>query len=114
MNWPKLTPAEIAAFIGAAAWLPQIGQWTYGWVAKPALRVSSGTKVELGYQIGYGPIVNMTLAISTSRKDAIIEKMVVEAKHEKGDTHTFTWVALNENFSDSEPAGETSASKNQP
>jgi len=96
VNWPKMTTAEIAAFIGAAAWLPQIGQWIYGWFAKPKLRVTSGPTVEMGHTESYGPIANMTLAISTSRKDAIVEKMTVQATHEQGDTHLLTWVVLNE------------------
>jgi hypothetical protein len=110
-----MTPAEWAAFVGAAAWLPQIGQWLYGWLAKPALRISSGTTIEMGYSNNYGPIANPTLALSTSRKDAIIEKMTVEVKHEQGDTHLLTWVALNENFSEiRNPAGEVlEVGKNQ-
>src|SRR5258706_5590049 len=110
-----MTPAEWAAFVGAAAWLPQIGQWLYGWLARPALRISSGPTIELGYQNNYGQIDNPSLAISTSRKDAVIERMTVEVRHEQGDTHLLTWVALNESFSEiRNPSGETlEVAKNQ-
>ena len=33
----------------------------------------------MGFTQFYGPIVNMTLAISASRKDAVIEKMTVKS-----------------------------------
>jgi hypothetical protein len=91
---------DLAAVVGAAAWFPQIFGWLYRWLAKPKLRVVSGPKAEIGYNNTYNAIANLNLAISASRKDAIIERMTIETTHENGDKHLFTWVFLNEFFSE--------------
>ena len=36
-----MTAAEIAAYIGAAAWLPQLLQWLYAWLKSPKLKLLS-------------------------------------------------------------------------
>jgi hypothetical protein len=41
-----LGPAEIAAYIGAAAWAPQIGSWMYGWLVKPRVQILPERMVE--------------------------------------------------------------------
>lgn len=62
-----LGPAEIAAYIGAAAWAPQIGSWMYGWLVKPRVQILPERMVEVGFTT-LGPIFNIRLALSASKK----------------------------------------------
>jgi len=106
---------EIAAFIGAAAWLPQIASWIYKKYSKPIIKLILNPKLELGYT-ALGPIISFTCSISSSKKDALIEKITLKVSHEKGDTRTLTWKFLNEIQQQIRSyTGETAeVSKNQP
>jgi len=86
---------DIAAWIGAGAWLPQIFSWFHQRYSKPILTILSVPTIEVGYTT-FGNIINMTSFISTQRKDAIIEKIVIEVAHSKGETRVLTWKFLNE------------------
>jgi hypothetical protein len=90
-----MTPAELAAYIGAAAWLPQIGSWLYSAFATPALRAVPAPSIELGFT-SLGPIVNLDVAISSSRKDSLIERVTLTVRHERGDTRDLVWESTNE------------------
>lgn len=90
-----MTPAEFAAYIGAASWLPQIVKWIYSSRSTPQLRLSSAPQVEIGYTPS-GPIVNITAALSVERRDALVERISLTSKHEKGEARAFQWVLLNE------------------
>lgn len=90
-----MTPTEIAAYIGALAWLPQIWSWIYGKVVKPKLRISCASTAEVGYST-LGPIVNVDVSISTENRDALIEKISLNITHEKGEVRTLTWKSLGE------------------
>jgi hypothetical protein len=93
-----LNPSEIAAYIGAAAWLPQIGNWIYRLVARPKVLILTEATSEIGFT-SLGPIFNSRIAFSASRKDAIIDNLEVELRHENGDTHVFRWVGYTETVS---------------
>lgn len=110
-----MTPTEFAAYIGAAAWLPQIIRFFSRWLTKPKLKLISGPTVEIGYTT-FGPIINLTTSISVERRDALINKITLNAIHEKGDTRKFTWKWLNEiQHQIRNVEGETAeVSKNQP
>jgi hypothetical protein len=86
---------DVVASVGAAAWLPQIISWIYKGVARPKLRFVPQDTVEIGYS-SYGPILNQTFAISTSRKDALIERIEITVIHESGEKHELKWVFLSE------------------
>lgn len=90
MNWTFLI-----ALIGAAAWFPQIIFWFYRWFAKPKLRFVPEDTTEIGYTF-LGPIFNQTFAISTSKKDALVEKIIAIVTHESGAKNEFHWKFLNE------------------
>jgi hypothetical protein len=109
------SPSEIAAYVGAAAWLPQIAKWVWNRFEKPSLDIVSAPSVEIGYTT-FGPIVNFTVAVSSERRDALIVKMTATLVHEAGDQHHLTWRFLNERMQQiRSPAGETSeVTKNQP
>lgn len=90
-----MTAADLAAYIGAAAWLPQIGTWFYEAYSRPKLKIVSAGKIEIGFSM-FGPIANPTLAISAERRDALIEKMTLRVTHEHGEQHFLDWRFLNE------------------
>jgi hypothetical protein len=84
-------------------------------VAKPKLKIVSAPTVEIGYST-FGPIVNLTAAISVECRDALIEKITLKATHEKGEERHLTWKWLNEKQHQIQSAtGEMAeVSKNQP
>ncbi|MDP8263853.1 MAG: hypothetical protein P9M12_00035 [Candidatus Aceula lacicola] len=86
------------AFLGAAAWLPHIFSWIYKAIVKPHIHITIGQKLEVGYT-GYGPILNLMCAISSSRCDALVNKINIILRHEKGQETALTWVTLNESIS---------------
>lgn len=110
----NITPAEIAAYIGAAAWLPQIGRWIYNAYIKPYVIIVPENSVQIGFTT-YGPIFNINLALASERKDAILNNITVKIKHESGDTHELKWMGMSETFSEiNDSAGSRQVvSKNQ-
>lgn len=90
-----MTPSDFAAWIGAAAWLPQIGKWAYEIWAKPKLRILPSATVLLGYT-NLGPTVQLTASLSTDRRNALIELIKLEISHELGEQRHLTWVAISE------------------
>ena len=94
-----MRPAEIAAYIGAAAWAPQIVSWMYRWLVKPRVQILPERLVEVGFTT-LGPIFNIRLALSASKKDAIIDHLEVELRHGAGDSHVLSWIGLRETFSE--------------
>ncbi|MBI4970557.1 MAG: hypothetical protein HZC17_01790 [Candidatus Omnitrophica bacterium] len=110
-----MTPAEIAAYVGAAAWLPPIFYVIYKATIKPKIELVPGSIPEVGYTT-YGPIFNINCALSTSRSDAVIRNIRVVLEHEKGTKITLTWAFLNETFSEiTSMSGERAEiSKRQP
>jgi len=110
-----MAPADILAYVGAASWLPQIVQWVYSAIKKPTLLLVSGETVGVTYT-GFGPMVLMTTAISTEKKDALIKTIRLKVTHEKGDHHRLRWTWLNESgIQMNVPTGEkVEIGKNQP
>jgi len=98
-----MTPADVAAYIGAAAWLPQITAWVYKWLLKPTLTVVSEGKAEVGHT-SLGPILNIKFALSAERQDIIINDFRVQLVHQDGDTHTFRWSGMREDLSETRDA----------
>ncbi len=94
-----MRPEEIAAYIGAAAWLPQIGTWLYRYFATPHVTIIPARSAELGFT-ALGPILNIRLAFSSDRRDAIVNEFRIRLTHEDGDQHEFRWVGMKEIFSE--------------
>ena len=94
-----MTVAEFAAFVGAAAWIPQIVSWQYRRAETPRVSIIASNLIELGYT-RFGPIFNVTLAVAASRKDAIIDRLQVLLRHEDGESHTMLWQGLQETISE--------------
>ncbi len=93
-----MNAAELAAYIGAAAWLPQIAGWAYRKLSKPVVMIVPGD-AEIGFT-RFGPIFNARMAFTTDRKDAIIDGFQVVVKHADGETRTLRWIGLAEEFSE--------------
>ena len=103
-----------AAVIGAAAWVPQVVGWVSRKLTQPSLRLVPSSAPEVGYTT-YGPILNLTCAISAEKKDAIIERITATLEHQRGQKINLTWTTLSETFSQIRgPEGTTEVGKNQP
>jgi hypothetical protein len=92
------TAGEIAGFIGAAAWLPQMAYWGVRYFSKPNVIVIPDKTPEVGYST-FGPIINLRLAISTDNKEVLLNNFEVLLVHEDGEQHTLTWQGTTETFS---------------
>jgi hypothetical protein len=102
-----MSPAELAAYIGAAAWLPQIAQWIAKLVTKPKLKLMLAPTVSLGYT-NEGPWINLTVALSAERQDALITNITVRVIHERGEERLLTWRVIRETYFDIQsPTGES-------
>lgn len=89
------TPEQIAAFVGAAAWAPQIGTWVYKLYRKPKVVIIPESRAELGYTT-LGPIFNIRLAVSADLRDVLLDSFSIKVRHESGDTKTFRWQGTKE------------------
>ena len=109
------TGTNIVALVGAAAWLPHIFSWLYRLFVKPQLRFVPELTSEIGYSYAGGPIFNQTFAISTHKKDALIERLSLVIVHNNGEKHNFHWRFLGEKgFEMTSISGEKAEfSKNQ-
>ena len=94
-----VTPAEIVAYVGAAAWLPQIIALIRRATMKPRVTIVPEKQVEIGYTI-YGPIFNLRLAVSAAKKDTIIDHVGASIRYEDGAIHEFAWAGMRETFSE--------------
>lgn len=94
-----MKPEEIAAYIGAAAWLPQITTWLYRKYVKPSVRLVPNQYAEAGFT-SYGPILNLRMAFASENKDIIIDGMELMLCHQDGERKTLRWAGLGETFSE--------------
>jgi hypothetical protein len=95
----RMNAAEIVAYVGAGAWLPQIATWVYRAVVRPVVSLVPEEAAQIGFT-SYGPIFNLQLAIASSRVDAIIDGIQLSVRHADGDSRLFRWYGLNETFSE--------------
>jgi hypothetical protein len=101
-----MSAADIAAYIGAAAWIPQIGQWLYRLWAKPQLRVVPSSAVGITFT-GFGPIMQLTCSLNTDRRDTLVERIEIDVKHALGEKRNFLWVLISDfNQQLTAPTGE--------
>lgn len=94
-----MTPIEIAAYLGAAAWIPQISSWIYKYYITPKIIIVPDKNLEIGFT-SFGPIFNIRMAFSADRKDAIIDSFEVILKHEDGEERVLRWAGMNEMVSE--------------
>lgn len=94
-----MKPEEIAAYVGAAAWLPQIGSWLYGKYITPRVTILPNRSVEIGFTT-FGPIMNLSMAFSSDRRDAVVTAFDASIVHQDGDQHVLRWAGMSETFSE--------------
>lgn len=90
-----MTHTEIAAYIGAAAWLPIVATWAYKRFVTPNVTIVSGEIPEIGFTT-FGPIINLRMAITAERKPAIVDSFSLKLTHKDGGTHLFHWAGMTE------------------
>lgn len=102
---------DVVAIIGAAAWAPQIITWGWRALTKPKVSLYLYPQAQIGY-IKEGPVFNVTLALLSEKKDAILNNLTANIVHENGASYTFNWVGLSEALSEIEnPMGPTMSIK---
>lgn len=102
MGW---SAGEVAAYIGAAAWIPHVGRWLYTHVTKPRA-VLTGPTAEIGYTT-YGPILNLRLNLSCERRDVLVNRISIRLQHQSGNHRVFVWRGTRETFSHLKDASGT-------
>lgn len=98
-----MKPEEIAAYIGAAAWLPAIVGMIRHQIMKPKLRLIPNSFGEIGYTSN-GPIINFLMAFAVENKDLIIDGLDMVIKHQNGEERNFRWYGLGETISQTSDA----------
>jgi len=93
-----MEPMGWVAIVGAAAWTPQIITWVYRALRKPELSLHLHSQSQVGYTT-FGPIFNVTFALLSEKKDAVLKKISATLRHESGASHTFDWDGLSEEVS---------------
>lgn len=87
------------AIVGAAAWTPQVITWVCRLLRKPKLSLHLHSQPQIGYTT-LGPIFNVTCALLSEKKDAILNKFSATLRHDSGALHTFDWAGLSEDLSE--------------
>ena len=93
-----MTVTELAAFIGAAAWTPSVVFILHKLFVLPKVELYADRQVQIGYT-SYGPIFNLNLALSSQKKDIMINGIALTLIHEDGAKYDFFWQGLSEPLS---------------
>lgn len=88
---------DIVALIGAAAWIPQIIEWLNKAFTKPKLEMLTSKAFHIGYS-DIGPFVGWAASFSAEQRDALIKKILLTVRHEKGEERSFIWDHIRETF----------------
>lgn len=94
----SLTAIDVAAIVGAGAWLPQVVGWIHRAATKPTLTVVPDKTASIGFT-AYGPIFNLQLALAVDRKDIIVTRLGFKLIHDTGEQREFSWRGMTETFS---------------
>jgi len=104
-QYQYMKPEEIAAYIGAAAWLQPIAFLIYKMVMKSRLRVIPNQSAQVGFTT-YGPIFNVNMVFLVENRDLVIDGLELNVRHENGESRNFRWSGIAETFSEiSDSAG---------
>lgn len=90
-----MSSSDVVAYIGAAAWLPQILLLIYKAVTRPCLVVMLGRHLQVGLS-SLGPLIAIPMSFGAEHKDVVFNSIRVRVSHEGGDSHTFEWYSLGE------------------
>jgi hypothetical protein len=90
-----MTPAEIAGYIGAAAWLPIVIGWLYRVFVKAKVTIIPAEFPEVGFST-LGPILNVRMVITAARKMVIVDSIDLLLSHQDGESRKFHWSGMTE------------------
>jgi hypothetical protein len=85
-----VTFTDIAAVVGALAWIPPIFVGVRAWLTKPSIQVITQPRPEVGYTT-LGPILNLRVALTVIHKDVVITGVRLVVTHESGNQTVFSW-----------------------
>jgi len=94
-----VTSTDIAAWLGAGAWLVPITVLVYKYCIKATIKIIPDTACEIGYTVN-GPIFNIRLAIESKYKSSYMDDITLLLCHENGAKHSFKWVGIKRIFSE--------------
>lgn len=86
----QLSPIDVAAIVGALAWIPPIFVAVRTWITKPQIRVITQPTPEIGFTT-LGPILNIRIALTVTHKDIVITGIRLQVTHESGEQTSFSW-----------------------
>jgi hypothetical protein len=93
-----MTASDVAAIVGAAAWIPIIVQLIFKALKKPKLEIISAPNILLGYT-SLGPFLQLTASISSRNRDVIVINMAVRVIHNQSkEERLLTWTSVTEDF----------------
>lgn len=95
----NMNSTEIAAYLGAMAWIPQLLKWGYRAVTKPVITITPEKNASISFN-AFGPVFNLRLSINVDRKDTVIDFIGIKLIHEDGATHNLEWSGMTEFFSE--------------
>lgn len=81
---------DLAAVVGALAWIPPIFVAVRGWITRPEIRVITQPAPEIGFTT-LGPILNLRIALTVTHKDIVITGIRLRVTHESGEESVFSW-----------------------
>lgn len=81
---------DLAAIVGALAWIPPIFVAVRAWVTRPEIRVITQPAPEIGFTT-FGPILNLRVALTVTHKDIVITGIKLQVTHESGEEAIFSW-----------------------
>lgn len=81
---------DLAAVIGALAWIPPIFVAVRAWITRPEIRVITQPAPEVGFTT-LGPILNLRIALTVTHKDIVITGIRLKVTHESGEESVFSW-----------------------
>jgi hypothetical protein len=81
---------DLAAIVGALAWIPPIFIAVRGWLTRPQVRVITQPSPEIGFTT-LGPILNLRIALTVTHKDVVITGIRLIMTHESGEKMYFSW-----------------------
>lgn len=93
MNHTGINIYEIAALIGAFAWLPYIIKLIKDYFIKPEITIVLQKYGELGFTT-LGHILNIKIAFSVKHKDVVISGIRMKITHESGEEKILSWQGI--------------------
>ena len=88
-----MTFFQVAAILGALAWLPHLIKLIKDAVTRPKIRIIAERTAEIGYT-SLGPILNLRIAFSLRHRDIVISSIKIKFKHESGEERIFSWQGI--------------------